>query len=181
MPRPASAEFDDEQVATLASRLAGDPRAVVLIDGPSGSGKSTLADRLAAAWPAPVQLVRLDELYPGWDGLSAGSDAVASTLLRPLAPGYRRWDWASGRPADWVALDADAPLIVEGCGALTPANRALATFGIWVDAPEPVRRARALAREPDYAEHWEQWAAQEREHRRRHRPRALADLVVAGP
>jgi uridine kinase len=55
---------------------AGERRpALVLVDGPSGSGKSTLADALvrdgdpAALLPPGAQLLRLDDVYPGWDGL----------------------------------------------------------------------------------------------------------------
>ncbi len=165
--------------AALAAVLARAPRPAVLIDGPSGAGKTTLARRLVAAWPGAVQLVSLDDLYPGWEGLAAGSAAVPG-LLGPGSPGYRRWDWQRGRPADWVPLDPARPILVEGCGALTPASRALASFTIWVDADGPVRRDRALAREPGYAAHWAAWAEQERAHWAAHRPWELADLRI-GP
>lgn len=151
-------------------------RAVVLVDGGSGSGKSTLAAELAAQWPAGIRVVSLDDFHPGWDGLAAGSRMVAGTVLRPDAPGYRRWDWGAGRPGEWVALDPDESLIVEGCGALTPANRALATAGVWVVGNPADRQRRALERDGAVlAEHWDQWEAQERAHWRAHRPRELAD------
>lgn len=165
-------------VGVLAGELARVPRAVVLIDGPSGSGKSLLASRLVAAWPGTVQLVSLDALYPGWDGLATGSTLVASAVLAPV-PGYRAWDWTDGSPGAWVALDARLPLVIEGCGTLTPENRALATYGIWVDAPAAVRHARAMARdEGAFARHWDDWATQEDEHRRVNLPDRLADLRV---
>ena len=154
-------------------------RAVVLVDGGSGSGKTTLARLLADAWPGPIEVVSLDSFYPGWDGLAAASAAVASDVLDPERPGYRRWDWDAGRPAEWVDLDPTASLIVEGCGALTPRNRALATSGVWVVGGPDARRAAALARDgEEFAPHWEQWAAQERAHWRAHRPRELADWWV---
>lgn len=156
--------------------LPAPARVVVLVDGASGSGKTTLAADLAAQWPSPIRVVHLDDLYPGWGGLAAGSAMVADTVLRPDAPGYRRWEWRAGRPADWVALDPDASLIIEGCGALTAANRALATAGVWVVGNPAERKARALARDgDDFAPHWEEWAAQERAHWRANRPRELAD------
>ena len=49
-------------------------RPVVLLDGRSGSGKTVLAESLAPRLDA--QLVSLDELYPGWEGLEAGSAGV---------------------------------------------------------------------------------------------------------
>lgn len=160
-------------------------RAVVLIDGASGSGKTTLADELAQRWPGPagrpVRVVHLDAFYPGWGGLAAGSAMVAETVLRERDPGYRRWDWHARRPAEWVPLDPTDSLIVEGCGALTPANRALATAGIWVVGNPAERKRRALARDGEvFAPHWEEWAAQERAHWRAHRPRELADWWFVG-
>lgn len=154
-------------------------RSVVLIDGGSGSGKSTLADWLADAWPRRLQIVRLDSFYPGWHGLAEASGMVARDVLRPGDPGFRRWDWEQGRPAEWVDLDPELDLVIEGCGALTAANRALATCGVWVRGNPTDRRRRALARDgATFASHWDAWAAQEREHWRAHRPARIADLVV---
>jgi hypothetical protein len=100
--------------------------------------------------------------------------------LRDRDPGWRRWDWASERPAEWHPVDPSAPIVIEGCGALSRANRALATFGIWVDVPAAERRRRALEREPGFAPHWREWAAQERAHIAREHPRSLANVVIAG-
>lgn len=153
-------------------------RPVVLIDGRSGAGKTTLARELAPLLGA--QLVSLDDLYPGWGGLEAGSRAVHESILRPQDPGWRRWDWTSAQPAEWHPVDPELPIVIEGCGALSRVNRALATFGIWVELPATKRRRRALEREPDFAPHWREWAEQEREHAAREHPRALADVVVEG-
>ncbi len=164
--------------ALAARAAASGRRPVVLIDGRSGAGKSTLARELAPLLGA--QLVSLDDVYPGWGGLAAGSAAVHETILRDRDPGWRRWDWASERPAEWHPVDPSAPIVIEGCGALTRAGRALATFGIWVDGRAAERRRRALEREPGFARHWREWAAQERAHIARERPRSLADIVIAG-
>jgi hypothetical protein len=70
---------------------------VLLLDGGSGAGKSVLADDISAAWAEArgeaLQVVRLDDVYPGWFGLAAASAAVTGTILRAADPGYRRWDW----------------------------------------------------------------------------------------
>lgn len=168
----------------MLRRLAGLDAGTVLIDGRSGAGKSMLADRISLGWPGSA-VVRLDDIYPGWDGLAWASDHVREELLAPRAAGrpgrWRRWDWIVGAPAEWHTVAAGGRLIVEGVGALTPASRALADLGIWVDAPDADRRRRALARDGDtYRPHWDRWAAQEEVFLAQHRPRAVADLVVAG-
>ena len=158
-----------------------DPGATrILIDGRSGSGKTELAKRMALEIPG-AQLVRLDDIYPGWDGLEAGSRHVLENVLAASAPRWQRWDWTQNAPAEWHPLDPSRPIIIEGCGALSRGNRALADHGIWVELDEPTRKARALARDGDaYAPHWERWAAQEQAFIEREHPRELADEVVEG-
>ena len=161
----------------LLARIRLASRPVVLIDGGSGSGKTTLAAALAPALAA--QLVRLEDLYPGWDGLESASAAVRNDVLAPESPGWRRWDWTTGTAADWHPLDATLPLVIEGSGCLSRANRARATFALWVELDAPTRKQRALARDGDtYALHWDRWAAQERRFGKRERPAQLADLVL---
>ncbi len=157
---------------------AGQTPAIVLIDGRSGSGKSTLAAELSAVWP-DLQLVRLDDVYPGWDGLEAASRQVVDHMLAPHDPGWRRWDWAHDAPADWVPLDPARPRAIEGVGALTRASSALATFTIWVELDDVTRKRRALERDGDtYVPHWDRWAAHEERFIARENPRSLADLVI---
>ena len=168
---------------------AGERRpALVLVDGPSGSGKSTLADALvrdgdpAADLPPGAQLLRLDDVYPGWDGLEQASRHLERHVLPAMHPDgnprWRRWDWAADAPAEWHDLDPGRPLVVEGCGSLTRVAAALATHRIWVEADDDVRRARAIARDGvAFAVEWERWDAQWRAHVDREDPRALADVV----
>ncbi|MGV9193215.1 hypothetical protein ACQ143_02600 [Microbacterium sp. MC2] len=162
---------------------------VVLIDGRSGSGKSTLAAAIAQSASsdgAPVTLLALDTIYPGWDGLASASDILAADILQPRADGlpgrWRRWDWEKDRPAESSATDPRTPLIVEGAGALTPRTAPLADITVWLESPAVSRRERALARDGDtYRPHWERWAAQEREHARRHAPARWATHVFTVP
>lgn len=161
--------------------LADTSRPVVLIDGGAGAGKTTLGLALAALWPGGVRLVSLDDFYPGWGGLAAASEMVTTDVLSPIRPGYRRWDWARSAPAEWVPLSSEAPLIIEGCGALTPASRSLATFGIWCELDATTRRLRAWERDgASFAAHWDEWEDQEATHWQVHRPWELADAFVDG-
>jgi uridine kinase len=157
---------------------------VVLIDGRSGAGKSTIAAVVSRALHA--DLLALDSVYPGWDGLAAGVEVVRSRVLAPLAGGRRAswpaWDWTLECPAPERSLEPGRGLVVEGSGALTPGTRELSQVQVWVESPESSRRARAFARDGDtYRPHWERWAAQEDEHLRRHDPRALASIVIHVP
>lgn len=172
--------------ADLADRIVADAagrRAIVLLDGGSGSGKTALAGRLAGllADRLPgLQVVSLDDVYPGWEGLAAASEAVVTDILRADAPGHRRWDWVANVPTDWVPLDPTAPILVEGCGSITSGSARLATTTVWLELDEPTRKQRALDRDGDgYRPWWDAWAAQEAAHWRAHRPTELADLVIA--
>jgi uridine kinase len=156
---------------------------ITLIDGRSGAGKTTIGRAVASRERAT--LLSLDEVYPGWDGLEAGEQHVLVSVLRPLAAGlparYRRWDWRRATPADWVAIDPARPLVIEGCGAISPQARRLADHAIWVDLDDTARRKRAIDRDGDlFAAQWERWARQEEWHARLHRPRDTADEIVSG-
>lgn len=162
-------------LTAAAGRAAGAPAGAILIDGRAGSGKTTLAGQLAQRLDA--DLVHLDDLYPGWQGLAAASGQVAHPLLSEGR--WQRYDWAREALAEWHRTDPDRPLIVEGCGSITRDSAPLAALSVWVDAPESLRRERALRRDGElFRPHWDSWAAQEAEHLSRHRPELLSDLTV---
>ncbi|AOZ46755.1 cobalt ABC transporter [Acidipropionibacterium acidipropionici] len=169
----------------LVARILDDARGarpVVIIDGGSGSGKTTLANRLVASLDAASgsgwQLVH-DDFYPGWTGLSAAWTVVPDQILASRDPGYRMWDWQAGSPGERRVLGPDRPVLVEACGALTPASAALATTTVWLEADSATRKRRALARDGEmFAPWWALWAVQEELHRVRHGPQDLADVRV---
>ncbi|WP_214105798.1 hypothetical protein [Acrocarpospora catenulata] len=172
----------DEITAWLRDRppQAGRTR-ILAVEGRSGSGKSTLAAACANKLGAPV--VRMDDLYPGWDGLSAGIDALVEWVLRRLGAGqparWRRYDWHRGEYAEWHDVRATDTLIVEGVGAgARPAAPYLSGL-IWLEAADEIRRSRALARDGDsYIPHWTRWAAQEERYYTRDDVRSRADLTI---
>lgn len=162
------------------------PRAVVLIDGPSGAGKSTLADEILTAWPGmvPPTLVRLDDIYPGWDGLDAAIEQVTRHLLEPRVHGrpaaWQRFDWARGVPSTWHTVDADRPLVIEGCGSLARAHQPFSDVRIWVDADDTVRKQRALRRDGElFRAHWDRWQEQWDRYLHREDPRNGATVCVS--
>ncbi len=148
---------------------------LLCIDGPAGSGKTTMTDRIARELTArrvEVTIVHCDDLYAGWSGLEGlggpeGLDVrLRDQLLRPLDAGrpgrYRRWDWVRSQWAGWVGVPVTDVLIIEGVGAGNALCARFCTALVWVDATEPLRRHRALARaDDDFGSHWDNWAASE--------------------
>lgn len=143
---------------------------IIAIDGRSGAGKTTLAIELAARLRNhhKVSLFHLEDIYPGWNGLSAGIERYVSTVLTPLSRGDRAiwtsWDWEKHYDGDTrVTLPAEI-VIIEGVGAAAAEARPLLSAVIWADSPDDVRRTRALDRDGGtYEPFWDQWAAQEDE------------------
>jgi cytidylate kinase len=153
---------------------------LICIDGPSGAGKTTLATAVAAALAAPT--VHMDDLYPGWDGLRAGTHRAQEWIVGPLTEGlparYRRWDWADDRYAEWVQLPSSEVVVLEGCGSgALPVGKAASVL-VWVEAEESVRRARGTTRDMGYGPFWERWAVQERRLYEADRTWERADLFL---
>lgn len=157
---------------------------LICVDGPAGSGKSTLAREVARL--AGARVVRLDDLYPGWDGLFA-VDAVVLDLLRPLAEGrpgqYRRYDWPAEEHQETHTVEPAPVLVLDGVGAGNRAWRDLATTLVWVEAPPALRLERALARDGEgVRDRMVAWMRDEDRLYAEQRTRAAADLVVdTGP
>lgn len=66
--------------ATFARAKTCGEHYLIAIDGPAGAGKTSLANHLAESAPMrEPTILRLDDIYPGWDGL-----AQLPSLLEPL-------------------------------------------------------------------------------------------------
>ena len=187
LPRDWS-KLVDAVVHACQADSAAPRRLVVLLDGGSGAGKTTLGHRLRRTLtarlgvPGGVQLVSLDDCYPGWYGLAQASEWVWQTVLASDNPGYPTWDWQHNRTSGWVPLDPLRPIIVEGCGALTRRSAPLATSRLWYDMPASDRKRRALRRQggKEFRPWWDAWAAQEQALWAVNRPWELADWIVRG-
>ncbi|MRG58647.1 ATP-binding protein [Agromyces sp. CFH 90414] len=156
---------------------------LIAIDGASGVGKSTFATALGRTWPGHLpELVRLDAVYPGWHGLTAGADLVGRRLVRRLANGrvgeVATWDWAADRPGGVERVRPGRLVIVEGCGAFA-AVEGVPSLRIWLEASDAERRRAALERDAGaFDPFWEMWETQWRRYVARADPRRTAHVVL---
>jgi uridine kinase len=179
---------DPTVVASLARRARAAPaRAdgcrVVAVDGPSGAGKSTLADALGLELGA--QVVRVDDLIPGWSGLDVAAPIVVRDILEPLARGadggYRRYDWDRKEYAEWQTVPPAAYLVVEGCASGSRVAAAYLALLVWVEAPIELRFERGMARDGEtFRPYWERWEAQSSALFAAEHTRERADVMVDG-
>jgi len=156
---------------------------LVCVDGPAGSGKTSLSDAVARRTDA--QVVHMDDLYDGWEGLLFVAGRV-ERLLRPLAQGlhghWQRYDWHAGRFAEWHQVRPGGLLLLEGVGSGARAWAALTTTLVYVEAPRSVRLRRGLDRDGEaQVDNWRRFMVQEDVLLARERTRARADLVVPTP
>lgn len=180
-----------KQVVSLVDK---NPTPIVLIDGRAASGKSSLAaalkNQLFKELEQAPRLVHMDDLYPGWEGLIAGSHYLNQQILQPLKQGktssWQLWDWEkaqrgrSDEPGNgWREFAGGTPLIVEGCGSLSRVSAELADYRVWIETEQQVRHQRWLDRDGEkFNEFWHIWAAQEDEFYQQEKSMQLADLVI---
>jgi uridine kinase len=132
----------------------------------------------------------MDDLYPGWEGLRAGSGYLIQNILQPLSQGklaaWQLWDWSNdkrGAPEEpgngWREFAGGNILIVEGCGSLSQQAREMSNLGVWLEVPREVRRDRWQVRDSGkFDEFWGLWQAQEDAFYESEKSDLLADLIV---
>lgn len=156
---------------------------MIAIDGPAGSGKTSLAGKLVHA--SEAQLVHMDDVYPGWEGLRAAGTQIEHLLLA-LASGrrgiYRRYDWEQGAYAEEHVVQPQGTLIVEGVGSVRREYLTSISLIVMVQEPDAVERLRrGLVRDGiDAKPHWERWMREEDDLHREVGLAQLADVVVNG-
>jgi len=177
---------DETLAAALRAIEEAQPRCgetkVVVVDGPSGAGKTRFATTLAEHLPGAV-ILRMDDLYPGWDGLQQAVVDLHDHILAPLSRGEqaasRKWDWEHQRYSGWCTLPATRLLLVDGVGSGASANVDLVSVLIWLEAERDTRFRRAITRDGEaYRRHWERWVEQEAFLFLADGTRERADLIV---
>lgn len=180
--------------ALVAQRRAGSERVIVAIDGCGGAGKSTLARGVQNSI-ANVSIVRTDDFFRPLNQYSAEtfSPSRASELyfpwermrdeaLVPLRNGkkarYQRHDWTTDAPGEWMIVERNPIVIVEGVYSSRPELRELLDAIIFIDAPRDVRRRRMLARGHRDNDWMTPWMAAEDWYLEHIRPQDFADLIL---
>ena len=163
---------------------------LVCVDGPAGAGKTTLAARLTRSLEVrlhqPVPVVHMDDLYEGWSQALAGAARrLDQQVLAPLREGhpgrYQRYDWPTGRFAEWHEVPAAPVLMVEGVGSAPRRVSGETSLLIWVDAPATVRLRRGIERDGEQLrERWLRWMADERGYLAGQGTADRADIIVDG-
>lgn len=153
---------------------------VVAVDGHSGAGKTAFAHQLGNRLGAPV--FSFEDIYPGWHGLEA-TTAIAREVLAAIAVDEigrtRAWDWERDEPGEPLVIHPGPLLVIEGVGSGATQLRPFLSLLVWLEAPETVRRQRALARDGEtYRPWWDVWAEQERAHFARELTAGAADFSV---
>lgn len=156
---------------------------IVCIDGPAGSGKTTLSAQIAQELNA--QVVHMDDLYEGWEGVGQAPHYLESNILAPLfrgePAGYHRYDWPAAARAEWHDVPQGEWLIVEGCASATRIVDKYEPFIIWVEAPDDTRLARGLERDgEELRPQWLQFMADETAIYQQNDTKARAHLRLDG-
>lgn len=162
---------------------------LISIDGPAGSGKSTLADRIAARAEARglhTRVLRMDDLYEGWDGAVRGFALLRDHVLARLADGregrYRRYDWAAGAYAELHVVPVTVDLlIIDGVTSGDRDADAWQSLKIWIETTNEVRLDRGIDRDGEaLRDRWLDWMRWERDHFAAENTRARANLIIDG-
>jgi uridine kinase len=170
-------------------------RLLVAIDGGAGAGKSTLArairNRLGGVailstddffrplneYPAAsLPPEKLYDLYFPWQRMR---DEALIPLRRGETARYQRYDWSSDRLLDWIIVEPEEIVLVEGVYSSRPELREMLDVAIFIDASRDERRRRVLARGPNQSSDWmTPWMAAEDWYFDHIRPQDTGDLIL---
>jgi uridine kinase len=194
-----------EQAANAACALIERVRArpaivVAAIDGGAGAGKSTLAKGIRDCLGS-VSILRADHFFLPLNEYPAARlapeeayrlyfpwERMREEALLPLRRGqtarYQRYDWETDRLNQWIVVEPNEIVLVEGVYSTRPELRPLIDIAIFVQTPRDERRERMLARghlKNDIRNEWlTPWMAAEDWYFANVRPAEHADLVLAG-
>jgi uridine kinase len=152
-PTPRTVKFADAAEAILAVVRARGQRTVIGVTGAVAAGKSTLARTLSEC------VVSTDNYLPDYHATAEHlRDLPESSDLERLARDLAAlrsgcganiplWTFAEHRRIGEQRVETADVVVVEGLHALHPLPRQHVDIAVFVDAPQPTRWQRAVARE----------------------------------
>lgn len=175
---------------------AEDCALLVAIDGCGNSGKSTLAHSIVRLLPG-ANVVHFDDFYrPMPDevrqGLSPSEgydlffdwqrlrDQVLELVRQGQPFRYQRFDWSTGRLAQWIDVEGRGPIIVEGVYATRPQLRDFYDLTVFVNTSRAECMRRAIKRGENETHEINRWRASEDWYLKHCDPATYSDLVVSG-
>ena len=157
---------------------------MVGIDGLGGSGKSTAARNIKDNVPETTTIVMDDFYVP--ELARADWDRVYEQVVEPLSKGrqasYQRFDWGTGKLAEWHDVEPKGVIVVEGVYSVHRRLRDAYDYKIWVEAPHELRLERGIERDGESSRRqWvKEWMPREEEYKESQSPQEIADLIIDG-
>ncbi|MEV0004699.1 hypothetical protein AB0H28_20795 [Micromonospora sp. NPDC050980] len=107
-------------------------------------------------------------------------DQVLVPLRADRTARYQRYDWDTGRLADWTEVDPGAPVVVEGVYSARPELSPYYHLTVYVDTPREICLRRMRARGENSEEWIMRWRAAEDFCLRTTWPQSRARILVRG-
>jgi len=106
-------------------------------------------------------------------------DEALIPIRRGETARHQRYDWSADRLLDWITVEPEEIVLVEGVYSSRPELREMLDVAIFIDAPRDERRRRVLARAPNSSSDWmTPWMAAEDWYFNHIRPQDTCDLIL---
>jgi uridine kinase len=106
---------------------------VIAIDGCGGAGKSTFANELSKHL-SNCAVIHTDD-FASWDNSASWYPRMVEQVLVPLRDNrratYQRYDWKERKLANWIDVDLQPFVIIEGVSSSRKEFREFLSFSFW--------------------------------------------------
>jgi uridine kinase len=156
---------------------------IIAIDGCGGSGKTTFSTKLSK-YLGKCPVIHTDD-FASWDNPLNWHQRMVSQVLCPLKENklaiFQRYDWNTKKLENWITVEPQKFVIVEGVSSSRKEFRPFLTFSIFLQTAREIRLERGLNRDGQEAQtQWLLWMKEEDEYLSRDNPEDYADLILSG-